>query len=182
MSKRDSKLLAHASAMLGLSFVIICSMVMNSIYKPQKPVMQYLMPVSEWEFTAEFAQVSLAGYKIRECPIVAWRGKAIVSGVLKLDVNFEWMKLPDGAEETTDTEGNDTFPKGYIYPSPARWTIPDLPLVNKLGFELDHDCGGVVLTSFYWYDIPHPADRTRYERSVNDYADVPRPSASEANP
>ena len=162
MINQQNKVAAHASAILGLGFVIICSVVLDAIYKPQKPVMQYLMTVSEWEFTESFAQVHLAGYKIRDCKIVdkSWKGKAIISGELVEEgIGFEWFEAKDD---------DDSFPTGYIYPRPARWTLPNIDRVNKLGLELTHDCNGRRLVSYYWYDVPERDDRARYVPTFYD--------------
>lgn len=157
MNTQNTALERHASAILGLVFVTMISMGLNAYFKPQKPVMEYLMPVSDWQFSDKFVQVSLAGKKVRECPIIdeSWIGKAMINGKLVENIEFYWVKSKEAS--------NDSFPPGYIYPVPGRWVIDNSLEATKMGLELDHDCGGITVPSSYWYDLPHISNRVAYE-------------------
>lgn len=150
---KSDKALNHASAVLGLSFVVLVSMALNYYFEPQRPVMQFLMPASSWSFKGGIAQISLYGHKVRECPLVSGseKAKAVISGELvEKGVYFQWYK---------DPSPGDSFPAGYVSPVAARWATELMSRANKLGLELTHDCDGKKIVSYYWYDLPLLEDR-----------------------
>ena len=162
---------------MSMIAVAIIAFAAHTLFEPVKPVMLFLTPASGWQFSPTFAQVSLYGFKERECPIVndSEKAMAVVGGELLKeldgdDVRFSWVGI---------AESKGTFPEGYVYPRPSRWTLPNLEKANKLGLRLLHNCDEKMIESYYWYDLPEPKFRLAYEYQRYDQLDVPSAMAEE---
>lgn len=154
MMPNNKRLVSHGAAILGFVAVGILAIGINFVVKPQSPVMSFILPSGDWEFTKNTAINDFYGKKIRECPIIpyTWKALAVVNGhVVSEGIEFEWVD---------ETNPEDTFPKGFISIGGIKWTTEyNMIDADKLGIKLYHNCNGVEVPSNYWFALPTIKDR-----------------------